>query len=178
MGIWRLFIRLGVGALLIGHGTQKLLGWFGGAGIGGTAETFEKIGLRPARPNAVAAGLAEAGGGALLAAGLEPPLAAATITGAMLTAIERVHRDKGPWNQNGGYEYPAVLIGVALAIAEAGPGPVSLDRLLGHRHRGIAWAALAFGAGSFGAYAVDRIAQRNRPAPTQLRPAEQERAAA
>jgi putative oxidoreductase len=178
MGIWRLFMRIGVGALLIGHGTQKLLGWFGGEGIGGTAKTFEKIGLRPARPNAVAAGVAEAGGGALLAVGLEPPLGAAIVTGAMLTAIRRVHQDKGPWNQNGGYEYPAVLIGLALALVEAGPGPLALDRALGRRHRGIAWAAIAFGAGSAGAYVVDRIAEHNRSAPTQLRPAEQERAAA
>ncbi len=178
MGIWRLFIRVGVGVLLIGHGTQKLFGWFGGGGIDATAKSFEKAGLRPGRPNAVAAGAAEAGGGALLVAGLEPPLAAAMVTGAMLTAIERVHRAKGPWNQNGGYEYPAVLIGLVLALAEAGAGPVSADRVLGHGRRGAAWAALAFGGGSLGAYVVDRVAERNRPEPSRLHAAEPERAAA
>ena len=178
MGVWRLFMRVGVGALLIGHGTQKLFGWFGGDGIKGTAKTFEKVGLRPGGANAVAAGMTEASGGALLAMGLEPPLGAAMVTGAMLTAIQRVHRDKGPWVQNGGYEYPAVLIGLALALTEAGPGPLALDRFVGRRHKGVAWAAFALGAGSLGAYAVDRIAARNLPEPTRLHAADQERAAA
>ena len=57
MGIWRLLVRLGVGALLVGHGTQKLFGWFDGEGVAGTAKTFEKVGLRPGRANAVAAAI-------------------------------------------------------------------------------------------------------------------------
>ncbi len=33
-----LLIRLVVGLLFIGHGLQKLAGWFGGAGLGGTGQ--------------------------------------------------------------------------------------------------------------------------------------------
>ena len=91
MKIGRLMLRLVIGGLFIGHGTQKLFGWFGGYGLDATGEAFEQTGLRPGRANAIAAGAAEAGGGALLAAGLATPLAAATLTSVMLTAIKRVH---------------------------------------------------------------------------------------
>lgn len=49
-----LILRLLVGLLFIGHGAQKLFGLFGGGGIEGTAQSFEKGGLRPGRVNAVA----------------------------------------------------------------------------------------------------------------------------
>jgi putative oxidoreductase len=37
-------LRTIVGALFVGHGTQKLFGWFGGHGPEGTAQMFESIG--------------------------------------------------------------------------------------------------------------------------------------
>jgi putative oxidoreductase len=181
MGIYRLLLRATVGLLLIGHGTQKLFGWFGGGGIEGTAAMFDKLGLRPGRRNAIAAGGAEAAGGALLVAGLEMPLAAALGTGSMLTAIQRVHRANGIWVQKGGVEYPAVLIALLLALVEVGPGELSLDAAVGRRRRGSAWAALAFGAGSLGAYVVDQLARRSAGPPVDLSLAEEgspERAAA
>ena len=69
MKIGRLLLRLSVGGFFVGHGTQKLFGWFGGHGLEATAEGFEQMGLRPGKRNAIAAGAAEAGGGALLALG-------------------------------------------------------------------------------------------------------------
>ena len=101
----RVLLRVCIGLLFIGHGTQKLFGWFGGKGLEPTAEGFEQLGLRPGRRNAVAAGVTEAGGGALLVLGAATPLAAAMLTGAMATAIDRVHRERGPWVTEGGYEY-------------------------------------------------------------------------
>ena len=62
------------------------------------------------------------GGGALLAAGLATPAAAAAITGVMATAIRTVHQPNGPWVTENGWEYPAVIIAAVLAIAEVGPG--------------------------------------------------------
>ncbi len=165
MGIWRLFLRLWIGALLIGHGTQKLFGWFGGKGIDATAETFEQLGLRPGRVNAIAAGVAEAGGGTLLATGVETPLAASLVTATMFTAIERVHRRKGPWVTNGGYEYPGVIIALVLALVETGPGKLSLGRTA---RRGPDWAAAAFAGGALGAFLVERLAGRKGPARARL----------
>src|SRR5438270_999598 len=110
MKIGRLLLRLVIGVFFIGHGTQKLFGWFGGHGVEGTGQFFEGLGMRPGRHHATAAGVAEAGGGALIAAGLATPVAASAITATMLTAINRVHLKNGPWVSNGGYEYNAVLI--------------------------------------------------------------------
>ena len=70
-------LRVVIGALFFGHGTQKLFGWFGGHGIEGTAGFFESLGLKPGRRHATAAGAAEAGGGALVALGFLTPAAAA-----------------------------------------------------------------------------------------------------
>src|SRR5690242_17676657 len=104
MQIGRLLLRLIVGGFFFGHGTQKLFGWFGGRGLDATAGMFEKLGLRPAHRNAVAAGVAEAGGGGALALGLATPVSASVLTATMLTAINRVHLGNGPWVTEGGYE--------------------------------------------------------------------------
>ncbi|MER3457834.1 MAG: DoxX family protein, partial [Chloroflexota bacterium] len=66
-----------VGLLFIGHGAQKLFGWFGGQGLAGTAQWLGSLGLQPARFWAVVAGLAELLGGIGLALGLFTPIAAA-----------------------------------------------------------------------------------------------------
>lgn len=158
MKIGRLLLRLTVGGFFFGHGTQKLFGWFGGHGLGATSQMFDGLGMRPGRRNAVAAGVAEAGGGAALALGLATPLAAGTLTSVMLTAIHRVHLKNGPWATNGGYEYNAVLIAAVLALAEVGPGEVSLDHLLGTERSGPAWALLAAAMGVVGAVGAHQAA--------------------
>ena len=151
MKIGRLLLRMSVGGFFFGHGTQKLFGWFGGKGLDATAKAFDGLGLRPGRVNAVAAGAAEAGGGALLAAGLATPLAASALTATMMTAIRTVHGKNGPWLSNNGYEYNVVLIAAALVLAEAGPGGLSLDAALGRERSGSGWAVAALLAGALGA---------------------------
>ena len=115
MGLGRLLLRIVIGGFFIGHGTQKLFGWFGGGGLDATGEGFEAIGLAPGRRNALVAGLAESGSGTLLALGLATPLAEATLISVMLTAIRTLHWKKGPWATNGGYEYNVVLISARAA---------------------------------------------------------------
>ena len=44
-----LLVRIVVGLAFVGHGTQKLFGWFGGYGPDGTGQFFESLGLRPGR---------------------------------------------------------------------------------------------------------------------------------
>jgi putative oxidoreductase len=156
-----LLLRLLIGGLFIGHGTQKLFGWFGGHGIEGTGGFFESLGLKPGKQQAVVAGVGEAGGGALLAAGLATPVAGAAITGAMTAAIWHVHAPKGPWAANGGWEYNAVLLASTLAIVEAGPGPISLDHVLGTERSGIGWALAAAAAGVGGSLAATEYAKRH-----------------
>ncbi len=164
MKIGRLLLRLTVGGLFIGHGTQKLFGWFGGHGLEATAQGFEQLGMRPGRRNAIAAGVSEAGGGAALALGLATPLSAATLTATMLTAIHRVHLKNGPWAGNGGYEYNLVLIAAVIALAEVGPGALSLDAALGRERAGPHWALTALMLGGAGALGAHLLAEAT-PAP-------------
>jgi putative oxidoreductase len=166
MKIGRLLLRLSVGGFFFGHGTQKLFGWFGGHGLAATAEGFEKMGLRPGKANAIAAGAAVAGGGALLAAGLATPLAASALTATMLTAIKTVHGKNGPWITNGGYEYNVVLIAAALMLVEAGPGSLSLDAARGRERSGSGWTIAALAAGGVGALGA-HLAAAAAPAPAQ-----------
>ena len=50
MKIGRLLLRATVGGFFVGHGTQKLYGWFGGNGLQATAEGFESWVCDPAGP--------------------------------------------------------------------------------------------------------------------------------
>jgi putative oxidoreductase len=125
-----LVLRIAVGALLIGHGTQKLFGWFGGHGLAGAAGFFHGLGFRPGKPMAAVAGGSEVLGGLLLGFGLLSPLAGAIVIGTMLVAGS-VHAGKGLWGANGGYELPLLYGIVTGAVAISGPGSLSLDRLLG-----------------------------------------------
>jgi putative oxidoreductase len=90
-------LRCVLGPLLVGRGTQKLFGWFGGHGLDGTGQYFESLGLRPGRRQALAAGTAEAVSGALLTAGALTPLAGTVMSATMVTAIRRVLLEHGPW---------------------------------------------------------------------------------
>ena len=164
MKIGRLLLRLTVGSLFFGHGTQKLFGWFGGHGLDATANMFDSIGMRPGNRNAIAAGVAEAGGGAGIALGLATPLSAAVLTSTMLTAINRVHLKNGPWVTNGGYEYNVVLIAAVLVLAEVGPGELSLDHLLGQRAVRPGWTLIALALGVAGAVGA-HMAAESTPAP-------------
>ncbi|MGV9286113.1 DoxX family protein [Streptomyces sp. NPDC003719] len=126
-----LLLRLGTGGVLAAHGAQKLLGWFGGGGLEGTGKAMESMGYTPGRASATAAGLAEAGGGVLLALGLATPAAGAAAAGAM-TGAAAVHAPNGFFAQAGGYEYAASLGLTAAGLAVTGPGRLSVDHALGH----------------------------------------------
>lgn len=126
-----LLLRLGTGGVLAAHGAQKLLGWFGGGGLEGTGAAMEAMGYTPGKASATAAGLSEAGGGALLALGLATPAAGAAAAGAMAGAAA-VHMPNGFFATGGGYEYAASLGLTAAGLAVTGPGRLSLDHLLGH----------------------------------------------
>jgi putative oxidoreductase len=175
MKIGRFLLRVIIGGLFVGHGTQKLKGWFGGHGLDATAGFFEQLGLRPGRRNAIAAGAAETGGGAALALGFATPFAAAALIGTMLTAISRVHLKNGPWVSDGGYEYNLTLICAATLLAELGPGPASVDHLIGTEKSGPGWGLAALAMGGAGAYAAHQLAQSAPTAVPEPQQAEAER---
>ncbi len=159
MKVGRLMLRAAVGGFLLGHGTQKLFGWFGGQGLKGQGASFESMGLKPGIVHAGAAGAAETLGGAGLLLGYRTPLASAGIVSVMLTAINRVHFKNGPWAGRGGYEYNVVLAAAAVALAESGPGPLSLDALRGEERAGAKWGLLSLLLGTAGAAGAHFLAE-------------------
>jgi putative oxidoreductase len=72
----------------------------------------------------------------------------------MTNAIRHVHRRNGLWVTDGGVEYPVVILAALAALADSGPGRLSLDEALGIRLRGPVATALAMGAGAAGAVFV------------------------
>lgn len=172
----RLVLRVVIGGLFIGHGTQKLFGWFGGSGPDGTAQMMSSLDMHPPKRNAIAAGVSETAGGAMLALGLATPAAAAALTGVMLTAVRKVHLPNGPWVANGGYEYNVVLIAAMLAIVDGGPGKYSLDRVLGISKTGPGWALGALAAGAASSAAMIALGKQEAEASAKPDPHDAEAA--
>lgn len=124
-------IRLALAAVMIAHGSQKVLGSFGGPGFnaftsGNTPFSF----MRPAWLWLAAAAFTEFVGGILVGLGLLTRVAALLIACTMLTAVVGVHLYGGFFASNKGYEYPLALFAMALALLISGGGMLSVDRAI------------------------------------------------
>ena len=141
-----LIARVVFGLLMAAHGSQKLLGWFGGYGLAGPAGFFEQLGFRPGRFFAATAAGTEIAAGVLVALGLLGPLGPALIVSVMIVAIATVHWPQGLFASNNGIEVPLLYLVAAAAMALTGPGAYSVDALLGLTWpAAVSWVALALG---------------------------------
>jgi len=128
-------IRLILGTVFFAHGAQKVLGWFGGAGLKETLRTMHEFVGLPV-PLAFVAVMSEFLGGLGLIVGLLSRIAALGICVTMLSAIAMVHWRFGlflNWfgdRKGHGFEYHLLAIGLAIAIIVGGSGALSLDRLV------------------------------------------------
>lgn len=126
-------LRVVLGVVMLPHGLQKTIGWFGGHGFEGTMGYFGSIGI-PAF-FAFLAIFAESAGALALIAGVTTRVAAFGIAVNMLVA-GFMHRGNGflmNWSgqQAGeGFEYHILAIGIAVALIVRGAGRFSIDRLL------------------------------------------------
>jgi putative oxidoreductase len=159
-GLAKLAFRVVLGGLFVGHGTQKLFGWFGGSGLDGTEAMMKNLELHPPRRNAVMSGVTEAGSGALLIAGAATSLAATGLVATMATAIRTVHGKNGPWNANRGWELNAIIIASLLALVESGPGRPSLDAAVGRARGGTRLAIGVLAAGAAASTVVVELGRR------------------
>jgi len=123
-------LRIVLGLLFIGHGAQKLFGWFGGLGWKATKERMSSLGFKPAGFWTAVAALVELLGGLGLTFGFLTPIASALILGALLMAIVKIYAPKGLWSANGGAEYPLLALLLSAFIGLYGPGSYALDTLL------------------------------------------------
>src|SRR6476659_1620399 len=123
-----LVARLVIGLLMAAHGTQKLLGWFGGYGLNTTGEFFVQLGFQRGRAFATLASVAE-------------------VTSGLLAAIS-VHWKNGVFATQNGIEVPLLYATGAFGLAMTGFGDYALDALLGIRAAwtpAITWAVLTVG---------------------------------
>lgn len=139
--------RLMLATVFFFHGSQKLLGAFGGYGLQGTADWMATTGIPFPFLSATLAGSAEFFGAIALATGLLTRLATVPLVLTMLVAIG-VHASAGFAVGTGGAEYVLVLTAMLLAVGLSGAGRFSVDALLKrrlqHEARQPAWA-LALG---------------------------------
>lgn len=130
-GLAKAVLRVALGSILIGHGLQKLFGWFGGAGIAGTGQGMHRLGFRPGAAHAAVAGAIETGSGVALAVGLATPAAGSSAAIAMSVAAA-AQAPNGFFASKQGLEYPAVLGVTAATLALGGAGRLSLDAATGN----------------------------------------------
>jgi putative oxidoreductase len=161
--------RLTLGGTIAAHGAQKMFGAFGGPGIEGASQFMSSLGFEPGEKYARASSAAEIASGTLISLGALGPIGPAMLLSVMITAIETVHRPKGYWNTNGGYEMNTMIILLALLLATEGYGSFSFDAALGiHEKTGatFGWLALAGGVGT----AIALLQQRQLPMQQQEQP--------
>ncbi|MGE3261603.1 MAG: DoxX family protein [Bacteriovoracia bacterium] len=128
----QLALRLTLGIVMLPHGLQKTLGWFGGHGFSATMQFFTEMMHIPAL-FALLAIAAEFLGALGLIVGLLTRVAAFGIFSVMVVAVLTAHLNVGffmNWSgqQSGeGFEYHLLAIGIAIALMLRGGGKASMD---------------------------------------------------
>lgn len=116
----RSVLRIVAGFNFTTHGLQKLMGWFGGNAV----DLGSMLGV---------AGVLETFGGALILLGLFTRPTAFLLSGQMAVAYFTAHAPQGfPPVVNGG-EMAMTYSFLFLWLCAAGPGPLSVDKIMGKR---------------------------------------------
>ncbi len=133
-----LILRVILGIAMFPHGTQKLLGWFGGFGFSATMGFFtDKMNIPAVLAFLVI--IAESFGSVGLIIGLLSRVAAFGIACVMVSAIYLVHWPHGffmNWSgkQAGeGFEYHLLVLAICFALMVAGAGKWSVDRVIAEK---------------------------------------------
>lgn len=130
-------LRVALGLVILPHGLQKTVGWFGGHGYEGTMGWFTSIGI-PAFLGFLAIA-AESAGAVALIAGFTTRIAAFGIGTTIAVAAAMQHVQNGffmNWSgkQAGeGVEYHILVVAISVALMIGGAGRFSLDRLAARR---------------------------------------------
>jgi putative oxidoreductase len=126
-----LILRLFLGFAFMMHGSQKLLGAFGGGGIAGVTGMLAKMGVEPANILAWVLSVTEFVGGICVLLGFLTRFWAAGLVIDMSVAIAKVHLPNGFFAAKNGFELPLAFGVMALVILLTGPGSLSVDRATG-----------------------------------------------
>jgi putative oxidoreductase len=150
-----LILRVGLGAVFVAHGLQKLFGWWGGEGLTGFKNALSDAGYQHADVLTYCAAGGEIAAGVLLILGLFTPLAAAGalayLTNSLLAGVSAEHGHRSfPYFLPNGHEYEITLIVLAAAVILVGPGRYGFDAGRGWARRPFigSFAALVIGIGA------------------------------
>jgi putative oxidoreductase len=121
-----LLIRTMVGVVFVFHGSQKLFGAFGGAGMEGFTGFLTQLEVPYPALNAYMAAMAEFAGGLALILGLGTRFVAIPLVVTMLVASFTAHR--GAFALPSGMEYSLSLAVISAGLGLTGAGRWSLDR--------------------------------------------------
>jgi putative oxidoreductase len=124
------FIRIALGLVMIGHGSQKLFGAFGGGGLSGTAEFFNQIDIAPGLFWATIVAVVETFGGLFVLIGFLTRFASIFIGMTMFVAMTWVHLQNGFFLSSRGIEFTLVLFCMAVTLILVGPGRISVESML------------------------------------------------
>lgn len=124
-------LRIGLGAILVPHGMQKLFGSFGGMGLEKNAALFDKIGYSPGMFWGTLVGATELVAGTLLVIGLFTRPAAFAVVIFMINGVWFLSKTGGFFWTARGSEFALLILLVALFLLVRGGGPWSVDRKLG-----------------------------------------------
>ena len=140
-----LILRCGVGAVMLAHGINHIVG---GGRIPGVASWFESLGMKQPVLQAWLASITEVAAGVVLVLGLLTPLGGAGVVGTMAVAWIINHRGNGffIFNPGEGWEYVMTLGIVGLAIGAIGPGGWSLDEVLDLNDTFVGWTGMLIAA--------------------------------
>jgi len=130
-----LILRLFLGFAFMMHGSQKLLGAFGGGGVSGVAGMMGKLGIEPSLLWAWVVSITEFVGGVCLFFGFLTRFWAAGLVIDMAVAVVKVHLVNGFFVGKNGVELPLTFGVIALVILLTGPGSMSMDRAIGIEKR-------------------------------------------
>ncbi|MCK6543224.1 DoxX family protein [bacterium] len=128
-------LRIVSGSVILMHGLQKLLGWFGGHGVTATMQAFEAWFGMPYVVTLLVI-LSDSLGAICLIAGAATRFMAASILSVMIGAILLVH---GRWGfymnwysekRGEGFEFHLLVIVIMIVLIMRGGGLWSVDRWL------------------------------------------------
>ncbi len=128
-----LILRLALGIVFLAHGSQKVLGLFGGPGLSQTFKMFSAMGIPPFFTALDV--VAEFLGAFFLIIGFLTRISALGIAAVMVVAVYMVHWHNGffmnwfgrmPAGKEG-FEYHILAFGAAIALVFNGGGRLSVD---------------------------------------------------
>ncbi len=136
-------LRMWLGVVIFAHGRNHR------RSLDGTAKWFGSKGFRHPRVQAQLSAYGEIALGVALVAGFLTSFAVAGVIGVMAVAFWSIHRFAGFFvfhRPDEGYEFVVTMVVAGAVVAVAGPGPLSIDALIGTAERFDGWTGLAIAA--------------------------------